>query len=198
MRTPRICRILGFQLERFVAGKQIGCESEHSSVEHLHTVQVGGYHVLFQAEVDGIFEDESIAITLANLGKMGHKKIFQIISTAVRGCAMAKWVGRQSKKGSSICLRTWPRKTLIGSWEAGEQRILCGMNEIRDQMATTKDGQTYKVTFRGNAIHNAKIVNVGRIVGFCHCCLPFFRRIAKQVLKRSCSVGASRQPRIDM
>ena len=37
-------------------------------------------------------------------------------------------------------------------WQAAEQRILCGMKEIQSQMVAAKDGQAYKVTFRGNAI----------------------------------------------
>lgn len=72
----------GMQFERYVTGNKVDDYSDYTSVDHLHTMRVGNYTVLFHAEVDAIDSSGSIVEVKASNPRYWKTKVmFQMISS---------------------------------------------------------------------------------------------------------------------
>eukprot|EP00977_Amphora_coffeiformis_P017865 scaffold5999_cov149-Amphora_coffeaeformis.AAC.2 len=69
----------GFQFERLVTGRSMKDSGNYSSYEHIHTMKVGDYRVLFHAEVDAIYDSEPVELTASNPRHWGNTKVLQLI-----------------------------------------------------------------------------------------------------------------------
>ena len=87
---------VGFQFERFITGHKVEDCADYSSVEHLHTMRVGHFMFLFDAEVDAMQVDGSIVeIKASNPTNRGIKTLFQMISSGSSFLCHGNWSSGQ-------------------------------------------------------------------------------------------------------
>lgn len=141
----------GFQFERLVTGQSMRSTKDYSSVKHIHTMKVGDYRVLFQAEVDAILDNEPVEVTASNPRYWGNKKVFQMISNgSPRLCHGIKGRGTVEKVQIRSLARLASEAEL--DCQVTERRILRGMEDIHDQIEHAGYGEIYRITFRGTSI----------------------------------------------
>jgi hypothetical protein len=143
---------LGFQFERLMTGKAMDdMGSMESTVEHLHTMNVGPYHVLFRAETDAIDDGSPVEIKASNPRYWGTKVMFQMISSGSTKLCHGK-KGRGSLTGvSNQSLQHVAQTALAAGLRVRtlERNIEKGMESIRDQTKEASPGDVFKVSFQG-------------------------------------------------
>ena len=145
---------VGHQFERFVTGKSM--PPKITSVqynEHIHTMQVGAFKVLFRAEVDALDEaGNAVEITFSNPRYWGTRKMFQMISNgSVQMCSGRKERGLTVTRTDLLPLSRVVQDALKHiDIRSLEKNILDCMETIKSELEEkdTEEGQVYRVSFK--------------------------------------------------
>lgn len=141
----------GMQFERLVTGRKMEDCSDFTTVDHLHTMRVGDFTVLFCAEVDAIDGSGSIVEVKASNPRYWNTKVmFQMISSGStklchgekRKQILTKVLLRNLENVAKNALQSADIKVL-------EENILNGMNLLRNQV---RDDFPYKICFGKNGL----------------------------------------------
>lgn len=142
---------IGFQFERLMTGGQcFDPTPDLGSVEHLHVMEVGEHRILFQAEVDAVYQDEPVELKASHPGHFGTKVMFQMISSGspflchsvrrgltVEGVRLEslEHIAKEAVDSTSVTVTTL------------EERILQGLADLREQMKGCCPGVIFKVDY---------------------------------------------------
>jgi len=141
----------GMQFERLVTGRKMEDCSDYVRVEHLHTMTVGRFSVLFCAEVDAIDGTGSIVeVKASNRRYWNTKVMFQMISSGSSKLCHGEKCKQILTKLLLRNLESVANEALISAdVKRLEENILNGMDSIRTQVS---DDFTYKICFGRNGL----------------------------------------------
>lgn len=81
---------VGFQFERLVTGGRIEDQHDNAKNENLHLMEIGGFRVLFSADVDAVDDEGNcVEIKSGNPKYFGTKVLFQMISSGAKTLVQA-------------------------------------------------------------------------------------------------------------
>jgi hypothetical protein len=141
---------VGHQFERLVTGGSVEDTAPGPLYQHLQTLSVGPYTVLFSAEVDAVDEDGKVVeVKSGNPRYFGTKLIWQMVSSGAKTLVRAEKRGMRllgiKRVGLDALVKEQPKSTLVEQQRA----IIKSLGYLKEMAKDIPDSRPVEITFDG-------------------------------------------------
>ncbi|CAJ1356099.1 unnamed protein product [Effrenium voratum] len=144
---------VGFQFERLLTGQRMDGKHDLQKLESLHIMQIGGFKVLFSADVDAVDgQGFPVEMKTGNPRYFGTKVIFQMLSSGSKTLVRAD-VDKRSRPPVLNRIHSVPLDTMIrenrGALLQGFINIQEGLTTLKHSREISEDGAAEVDFIRG-------------------------------------------------